>query len=88
MTAARETDPVADVRLQLHASIPLQRQSIANSVGSATTVWNTDPERSRAFYEATYELGTAYGHAAFAVDDLAHTLEQLKAQASIREPST
>jgi len=82
----------------------------------------TDPEKTRAFYEAlglefrrdidivrngereatkyffdipgedaeleftlnhdgrTYELGTAYGHVAFAVDDLAATLEELKAQ--------
>jgi lactoylglutathione lyase len=82
----------------------------------------TDPERSRAFYEAlgmesrrelpivrngeleatnyflgfpgqdeeleltfnhdgrTYELGTAYGHVAIGVDDLAQTLEQLQAQ--------
>ena len=82
----------------------------------------TDPERSRAFYEAlglafrrdmdivrdgekeatnyffgvpgqeeeleltfnhdgrTYELGTAYGHVAIGVDDLARTLEQLKEQ--------
>jgi lactoylglutathione lyase len=28
----------------------------------------------------TYELGTGYGHVAYAVDDLAQTLEQLKAQ--------
>lgn len=28
----------------------------------------------------SYELGTAYGHVAFAVDDLAATLEQLKTQ--------
>jgi lactoylglutathione lyase len=28
----------------------------------------------------TYELGTAYGHVALAVDDLARTLEQLKEQ--------
>ena len=82
----------------------------------------TDPERSRAFYEAlgfefrremdihrdggkeatnyffgvpgqdeeleltynhdgrTYELGTAYGHVAYAVDDLAATLDELAAQ--------
>jgi len=82
----------------------------------------TDPERSRAFYEAlgmesrrelpivrngeleatnyflgfpgqdeeleltfnhdgrTYELGTAYGHVAIGVDDLAQTLAELKAQ--------
>jgi lactoylglutathione lyase len=82
----------------------------------------TDPERSRAFYEAlgfearrespivrngeleatlyfygvpgqdeeleltfnhdgsTYELGTAYGHIALAVDDLAETLARLKEQ--------
>ena len=82
----------------------------------------TDPDRSRAFYEAlgmesrrelpivrngeleatnyfmgfpgqdeeleltfnhdgrTYELGTAYGHVAIGVDDLAQTLEQLKGQ--------
>ena len=82
----------------------------------------TDPERSRAFYEAlgfefrremdivrggekeatnyffgvpgqdeeleltfnhdgrTYELGTAYGHVALAVDDLDETLERLAAQ--------
>ena len=82
----------------------------------------TDPDRSRAFYEAlgmesrrelpivrngeleatnyflgfpgqgeeleltfnhdgrTYELGTAYGHVAIGVDDLAQTLEQLKEQ--------
>ena len=82
----------------------------------------TDPERSRAFYEAlgmesrrelpivrngeleatnyflgfpgqdeeleltfnhdgrTYELGTAYGHVAIGVDDLAQTLEQLQEQ--------
>ena len=82
----------------------------------------TDPEKSRAFYEAlgfeferdmdivrngeleatnyffgigdhaavleltynhdgrTYELGTAYGHVAYAVDDLAATLEALAAQ--------
>src|ERR1051325_9373934 len=82
----------------------------------------TDPERSRAFYEAlglefrrelpivrngeleatnyffgvpgqdeeleltfnhdggTYEMGTAYGHIALAVDDLAATLAQLKEQ--------
>jgi lactoylglutathione lyase len=82
----------------------------------------TDPERTRAFYEAlglefrrdmdivrggereatnyffgvpgedaeleftlnhdgrTYELGTAYGHVAFAVDDLDETLAQLKEQ--------
>jgi lactoylglutathione lyase len=83
----------------------------------------TDPEKTRAFYEAlglefrrdmdivrngekeatnyffgvpgqeeeleftlnhdgrTYELGTAYGHVAFAVDDLDQTLAQLKQQA-------
>jgi lactoylglutathione lyase len=29
---------------------------------------------------STYELGTGYGHVALAVDDLAGTLEQLKAQ--------
>jgi len=90
----------------------------------------TDPERSRAFYEAlglefrrelpivrsgeleatnyffgvpgqdeeleltfnhdgrTYELGTAYGHIALAVDDLAETLERLKEQGieAEREP--
>ena len=82
----------------------------------------TDPDRTRAFYEAlglefrremdivrngekeatnyffgvpgqeeeleltynhdgrSYELGTAYGHVAFAVDDLAATLEQLGSQ--------
>jgi lactoylglutathione lyase len=82
----------------------------------------TDPEKSRAFYEAlglefrrespivrngeleatlyffglpgqeeeleltynhdgrTYEMGTAYGHVAFAVDDLDKTLAQLKSQ--------
>jgi lactoylglutathione lyase len=82
----------------------------------------TDPEKSRAFYEAlglefrrdmdivrngereatnyffgvpdqeeeleltfnhdgrTYELGTAYGHIALAVDDMAETLARLKAQ--------
>jgi lactoylglutathione lyase len=82
----------------------------------------TDPEKSKAFYEAlglelrrdmdivrngeleatnyffgvpgqdeeleltynhdgrTYDLGTGYGHVAFAVDDLADTLEQLAAQ--------
>jgi lactoylglutathione lyase len=82
----------------------------------------TDPEKTRAFYEAlglefrrdmdivrngeleatnyffgvpgqdeeleltynhdgrTYELGTAYGHVAFSVDDLAETLGQLKEQ--------
>jgi lactoylglutathione lyase len=82
----------------------------------------TDPEKSRAFYEAlglefrrdmdivrngereatnyffgvpgqeeeleltlnhdgrTYDLGTGYGHIALAVDDLADTLERLKAQ--------
>ena len=36
----------------------------------------------------TYELGTAYGHVAFAVDDLAQTLEQLKTQGieAEREP--
>jgi lactoylglutathione lyase len=87
-----------------------------------TMVRITDPERSRAFYEALgfayerdfdivrngeleatnyffgvggqesvleltynhdgrmYELGTAYGHIALAVDDLASTLEQLKGQ--------
>ena len=87
-----------------------------------TMVRITDPERSRAFYEAlgftfagdfdivrdgqreatnyffslgehervleltynhdgrTYELGTAYGHIAVAVDDLAATLEQLAGQ--------
>ncbi|MGZ4372036.1 MAG: VOC family protein [Gaiellaceae bacterium] len=87
-----------------------------------TMVRITDPEKSRAFYEAiglelrrdfdivrngeleatnyffgvpgqdeeleltynhdgrTYELGTAYGHVAFAVDDLAQTLAELKAQ--------
>jgi lactoylglutathione lyase len=28
----------------------------------------------------TYELGTAYGHVAFAVDDLAQTLNELKGQ--------
>jgi lactoylglutathione lyase len=28
----------------------------------------------------TYELGTAYGHVAFSVDDLAETLGQLKEQ--------
>jgi lactoylglutathione lyase len=28
----------------------------------------------------TYELGTGYGHVAYAVDDLAETLEQLRAQ--------
>jgi lactoylglutathione lyase len=90
----------------------------------------TDPEKSRAFYEAlglefrrdmdivrdgereatnyffgvpgqeeeleltynhdgrTYELGTGYGHVAYAVDDLEQTLEQLKGQGieSEREP--
>ena len=90
----------------------------------------TDPERSRAFYEAlgmesrrelpivrngeleatnyflgfpgqdeeleltfnhdgrTYELGTAYGHVAIGVDDLAQTLEQLQEQGNEpeREP--
>ncbi len=87
-----------------------------------TMVRITDPERSRAFYEAlgfdferdmdivrngeleatnyffgigdqkavleltynhdgrTYELGTAYGHIAIGVDDMATTLEQLKGQ--------
>jgi lactoylglutathione lyase len=87
-----------------------------------TMVRITDPERSRAFYEAlgfeferdmdivrngeveatnsfygigdsrsvleltynhdgrTYDLGSGYGHVALAVDDLARTLEQLKAQ--------
>lgn len=87
-----------------------------------TMVRVTDPEKSRAFYEAlglefrrdmdivrdgekeatnyffgvpgqdeeleltlnhdgrTYELGTGYGHIAFAVDDLDQTLEQLKNQ--------
>jgi lactoylglutathione lyase len=87
-----------------------------------TMVRITDPERSRAFYEAlgfeferdmdivrngeveatnsfygigdsrsvleltynhdgrTYDLGSGYGHVALAVDDLAQTLEQLKAQ--------
>jgi lactoylglutathione lyase len=34
--------------------------------------WNTDGR--------TYELGTAYGHVAVGVDDLAQTLEQLAAQ--------
>src|SRR3954463_2096799 len=29
---------------------------------------------------STYELGTAYGHIALAVDDMAQTLEELKAQ--------
>jgi lactoylglutathione lyase len=28
----------------------------------------------------TYELGTGYGHVAYAVDDLAETLERLRAQ--------
>jgi len=90
----------------------------------------TDPERSRAFYEAlglefrremdivrggereatnyflgvpgqeeeleltlnhdgrTYDLGTGYGHIAFAVDDLAETLVRLKEQGieAEREP--
>ena len=87
-----------------------------------TMVRITDPETSKAFYEAlglelrrdmaivrngeleatnyffgvpgqdeeleltynhdgrTYELGTGYGHVAFAVDDLADTLEQLAVQ--------
>ncbi len=87
-----------------------------------TMVRITDPEHSRAFYEAlgfeferdmdivrngeleatnyffgigdqkavleltynhdgrTYELGTAYGHIAIGVDDMATTLEQLKGQ--------
>jgi lactoylglutathione lyase len=34
--------------------------------------WNTDGR--------TYDLGTAYGHVAFGVDDLGHTLSQLAAQ--------
>jgi lactoylglutathione lyase len=95
-----------------------------------TMVRITDPERSRAFYEAlglefrremdivrngekeatnyffgvegqdeeleltfnhdgrSYELGTAYGHVAYSVDDLAATLEALGAQgiAAEREP--
>lgn len=87
-----------------------------------TMVRITDPEKSKAFYEAlglelrrdmdivrngeleatnyffgvpgqdeeleltynhdgrTYELGTGYGHVAFAVDDLADTLDQLATQ--------
>ena len=87
-----------------------------------TMVRITDPEKSKAFYEAlglelrrdmdivrngeleatnyffgvpgqdeeleltynhdgrTYELGTGYGHVAFAVDDLAETLDQLATQ--------
>jgi lactoylglutathione lyase len=61
-----------------------------------TMVRITDPERSRAFYEAlgftfdrdmdivrdgrSYDLGTGYGHIAVGVDDLDGTLERLTGQ--------
>jgi len=95
-TMLRITDPDASRKFYEALGLEFRRESpiVRNGETEATLYFYGVPgqeEELELTYNhdgSTYELGTAYGHIALAVDNLAQTLEQLKAQGieAEREP--
>jgi lactoylglutathione lyase len=95
-TMLRITDPDASRKFYEALGLEFRRESpiVRNGEKEATLYFYGVPgqeEELELTYNhdgSTYELGTAYGHIALAVDNLAQTLEQLKAQGieAEREP--
>jgi lactoylglutathione lyase len=95
-TMVRITDPAASRAFYEALGLEFRREMdiVRNGETEATNyffgVEGQDEELELTFNHdgRTYELGTAYGHVAYSVDDLAETLERLKEQGieAEREP--
>ena len=87
-TMYRITDPEASrafyeaLGLEFRRELPIARDGELEATNYFFGVPGQDEELELTFNHdgRTYELGTAYGHVALAVDDLEGTLDQLAAQ--------
>jgi lactoylglutathione lyase len=87
-TMYRITDPAASRAFYEALGLEFRRDMdiVRNSETEATNYFFGVPDQAEELELTynhdgrTYEIGTGYGHVAFAVDDLEHTLGQLKEQ--------
>jgi lactoylglutathione lyase len=87
-TMLRITDPARSrafyeaLGMEFRRELPIVRNGELEATNYFLGFSGQDEELELTFNHdgRTYELGTAYGHVAIGVDDLAQTLEQLQAQ--------